>query len=467
MDIKENTIMPSLQRIHISLLMGFTVIIAGTSGYVLLEGYSVGDALYMTVITITTVGYGEIRPLSEVGRGFTIILIFAGFGAIAFAAQTVIEDLMEKVLTNTSRERSMKKLISKLNSHHIICGYGRVGSAAAERFHKAGSPFVLIEKNPEMCKAAQEKGYLVIAGDSTSDETLVTAGIKKAQGLLASLPSDPDNLFIVLTAREFNPTLHIIARSDDPSSEKKLLRGGADKVISPFVAAGKEIADNLLETSGSDGALDDAAEPLTKALQWIDVSAGSTMIGESVGKVSKDMRCEVIGLRSNGKDVLSPEAEARLKSGDSILVIKGFAGIANSEECTGAEHKKVVIVDDNPVTLRLYSRLLQRAGFIPITAVNGLEAVDVIIREKPEAAVIDFMLPVLSGIEVCKEVRGVDTCSDVKLILFTGDDQPETQRRAMEAGADYFVLKTPESSELIETVIKAISEGTSVCGIAS
>ena len=236
--------------------------------------------------------------------------------------------------------------------------------------------------------------------------------------------SDPDNLFIVLSARELNPTLHIIARAENHSSERKTLRAGADSVVSPFATAGKQIAEDILAITGKLRGPRNCAAPLNVAPPWVTVQPGSSMLEKTVGSVSGQMGRKIIGLRRNDNDLIFPDPETILESGDSLLVID------EREQDNGEpaqplpdEPRKIVIVDDNQVILRLYTRLFQKAGFYPVTAGNGREGLALIIKEKPAAAVIDFMLPVLSGIDVCRLVREKTSCNGVKLILFTSDNR--------------------------------------------
>jgi voltage-gated potassium channel len=350
----------------------------------------------------------------------------------------------------------MKKQISLLKSHYIICGFGRVGTAAAEYFKKAGAGFVIIENNPVQCRDIRKRGYLYIEGDPTHENVLLETGIKSAMGLLALLNSDPDNLFVVLTARELNPTLHIIARAEEPASEKKIFRAGADGVISPFATAGSQIASDILALSGNQGQTNESSVRPKAIPQWITVQEGSGMPGKTVSTVSCQMGKAIIGIRRNGRDSIFPGPETELEGGDMLLTADEKGDDENHLEQREPERQKLVIVDDNPVILRLYGRLFQRAGFCPLTATNGQEGLDVIIRERPVAAVVDYMLPILSGIEVCRRLRETEECQGVKLVLFTSDNQPETRKRGLEAGADAVVIKSPEASEVIETVLKVL-----------
>ena len=443
-------------RIVIALILCLAIIAIGTSGYMLIEGYTLFEGLYMSIITITTVGFGEVKPLSGVGRGFTIFLILIGFGSLAFAGHALVESLLERVQEGRSEIKKMKKHISLLKSHYIISGFGRVGAAATEHLKTAGSDFVIIETNPTQLQEVRGKGYCYVEGDATHENVLLEAGVKSARGLLALLNSDPDNLFIVLTTRELNPTLHIIARAEEASSEKKILQAGADSVISPFATAGKQIADDILAATGKQTELSKSSIGTNAAPQWIKVQDKLSVLGETISEVSGKMGREVVGLRRNGRDFIFPDLETKLESTDMLLVIDERQDEKNQLENHQLKPQKLVIIDDNPVILRLYTRLFQKAGFHPMTAADGREGLDLIIREKPVAAVIDFMLPVMSGIEICQGVRENEDCQGIKLILFTADKQPETRKSALNAGADAVVIKSPEASEVIETVVQIL-----------
>lgn len=218
-------------------------------GYVTIEDYTPLEAIYMSVITITTVGYGELYPLSEAGRVFTMFLLLFGVGSLAFAAHAFTESMIERASSPARGKRVMEKKISRLKNHTIICGHGRVGAAAAEHLQESGKDFVVVENSPEECAMLQERGFLYLEGDATDENALIAAGIKKADSLLALLNSDPDNLFAVLTARELNPTLHIVARSESVSAESKILRAGADSIISPYASAGRRVADKIMASA--------------------------------------------------------------------------------------------------------------------------------------------------------------------------------------------------------------------------
>lgn len=349
----------------------------------------------------------------------------------------------------------MSKKIAHLKKHHIICGFGRVGRVAAEHLQEAGADFVVIDNAPTAIEQLRELGFLYIEADATRESALLEARIKEASGLLALVHSDPYNLFIVLNARELNPTLHIIARSEDKHTEGKILKAGADAIVCPFDSAGRQIADNLLIATG--GAPMKMVEQLEARPEWIVVQEGSGMIGQSVAEVARSMGRDILGLRRGEQDRLQPPADLSIAAGDTLLVITSASEMVATDEEPSLP-KKVVIIDDNPVIVRLYARLFQKAGFQPLVADSGDKGLSLILQEQPVAAVIDFMLPVLSGLEVCREARRLTHDEHLKLVVFTSDDTPELRDKCMKAGANEVVVKSAETAKIVTAVSRLIKQ---------
>ncbi len=446
------------KRIFLAFCICQLLIVIGTAGYVIIENYSWFDALYMTIITVTTVGFGEIKELSVAGRAFTIILILVGFGSLAFVGHSLVESIMEKILQNTSGTKKMLKKISQLRSHYILCGYGRVGESAAQTFNKAGVDFVIIEANPEHCLQIKEQGFLYIEGDATSEEHMLSAGIKTADGLLALLATDPDNLFIVLSARELNPTLRIVSRSTNASSEHKIIQAGADNVISPLKAAGRKIARDILKSEDRSSLMKIKLDQTEPEPQWVQIQEGSSLQDKSIKELQQELARKIIGYRRLGVDHIMPADDLVMKADDSLLILD-YAGEPDEKETdpNSQTAQKIVIIDDNPVIGRLYVRLFQRAGYHPITAIDGKEGLDLILSERPAAAIIDYKLPSLSGIEICKEVRR-SNLDNIQLILFTADQERKTRERALAAGADEVIVKSANATAIIESVNRHLQD---------
>ncbi len=447
--------MDANRKIFIAIGLTAFFLTVGTFGYVRIEDFSLLDAFYMTVITISTVGFGEINQLTGDGRVFTIFLILSGVGSLAFAAHAFTESLIERAANPQSRKRVMLKKIEKLRGHYIICGHGRVGAAAASHFQKAGADFVIIEASENMKKFLEEEGYLVIFGDATSQKSLLAAGIKKADALLALLDSDPENLFAVLTARELNPTLRIIARTEIASTESKILRAGADSVISPYASAGKRVADKIIEATRKETSQAQGEFQSINPDQWLGVTADSELASHSVGVAERLLQAKIVGVRRDDNDKILPEEDFVIRVGDKLL-ITSIKRDSLSEKPKQIEQKKIVLIDDNPVVRQLYTRLFQKAGYNIITAENGEEGLAVIRKESPDAAVIDYMLPDISGLEVCRQLRSDTNADTIRLVLFTADEQEDTRKKALEAGVETVVVKSPEASEIIAKIEQSL-----------
>ncbi|MGB2813878.1 MAG: potassium channel protein [Dehalococcoidales bacterium] len=234
--------MKSRQRLLRVIILLLGVILAGTIGYIVIERWSFFDALYMTVITISTVGYEEVHPLSNGGRIFSSALIVGGVGIMLYSATALVQYIIEGHFPNIFGRRRMKEKIEQLKGHIILCGYGRVGQEAAKVFESEGVAFVIIDENEETIAKAIENGYLSLHGEATNDDILKEAGMQKAKGLVAALDSDADNLYLTLSAKVVRPELFVVARGSNEESEAKLKRAGADRIILPYRIGGRRMA---------------------------------------------------------------------------------------------------------------------------------------------------------------------------------------------------------------------------------
>lgn len=242
-----NRIKPFKQFILPFLLMS-VLIILGTFGYMIIEDYHLLDAFYMTIITVATVGYGEVEPLSTAGKIFTSFLIMTSFGTFAYAVSTITRFVVDGEFNQLFKQQKLSAAIEQLSDHVIICGYGRNGRQAAQVLKKHDKRFVVIEKNPDLTESISHRYKdLVLSGDSTQDEILLKAGILRAKALITTLPVDADNMFIVLTARHLNPKLSIISRASDDGSDTKIKIAGADNVIMPDKVGGAHMASLVMK----------------------------------------------------------------------------------------------------------------------------------------------------------------------------------------------------------------------------
>ena len=318
--------MLSLRRSLTPVLILLTAVLAiGTIGYRLIEGWDLLDALYMTVITLSTVGFGETRVLSPVGRIFTIGLIILGVSTVAYALSTIGEYILNVRVGPRMRERRMMRAINKLENHYIICGFGRVGHSAYNSLKEAKSRVVVIERDTEVAELPLGLGLTVVTGDATRDETLKQAGIERAQGLMVCGGNDSDNLFIVLSARTLNPNLFIVARSVDSENEGKMKRAGADKVVSPYHIGGRHMA-NLLSRPHVTDFLD--VVTLDSGLElWLEdlhIDDDSVLVGQTV--IEADLRRKtgtilVALLRGDDRKTFIPDENTRLQPDDELIVL--------------------------------------------------------------------------------------------------------------------------------------------------
>ena len=450
--------MVKINKVVVGLLTTFTFLMVGTLGYALIEDFSILDALYMTVITISTVGFGEIHALSEAGRVFTIFLIIFGFGSLGFLAHAFTEAIVERATRQDMGKKFMQKRIQQLNSHIIICGFGRVGEATAEHFNSTGQEFVIIESSPEQNKRLEAAGYPFVDGDATREHILQEAGIKRATALLALLDSDPDNLFTVLTARELNPTLHIIARTEVATSESRMLRAGADSIISPHATAGRSVAEKIIAAADSQaGSPAVETQPLTP--HWVSVTAQSDLAGHVVETAGEFLNGTIVGIRREGRDMLMPGPEENILLDDELLV-SSHPTLNNAAGEPARKTKKLVLIDDNPVICRLYTRLFQKAGFHLLTATNGVDGYNLLLTERPDAGIIDFELPDMTGLDICARIRQNKDFDSMKLFLFTTVEDKTTRAEALQAGVDTVVMKSPEASEIVDIVKSFLMTGS-------
>lgn len=238
----------SIQKRFVTTALLIAVILTiGSLGFSLIEGWSLSDSLFMTVISISTVGYGEVRPLSSAGRAFAMVVIISGMGALVYALSAVTAFIVEGELTDILERRNMEKKISKLAGHIVLCGLGETGRHVAEEFVKTGTSFVAAEQHQEVIDNRKNLGmFLYIYGDATQAENLIKANIRAARGMVTALGSDKDNLFVIMTAKELNPGLRVVTRSIEDDSPSKLAKVGADGIVSTNFIGGLRMASEMI-----------------------------------------------------------------------------------------------------------------------------------------------------------------------------------------------------------------------------
>ena len=313
-----------MKRARRAALLLVAVLVGGTLGYMLIEGWNLLDAVYMTVITVATVGFREGHPLTQAGHWFTNVLVFAGVGGIAYSIGTIADFMVEGHLLELLEGRRMAKRIGELRDHYVVVGMGRVGSVVCRTLDEQGVPFIVVDQCEECVSEADENGWIYLQGDATSEEVLEAAGVSRAKGLVTALDTDADNLFVALTARGLNPKLYIVARSSSLTSEAKILRAGADRVITPNVIGGRRMATSLLNPLVADY-LDTVThkDELEYRLEALHISERSELAGRSIGEARiRDVTGSFILAISSGDGMDSnPSAERVLKAGDQLVVL--------------------------------------------------------------------------------------------------------------------------------------------------
>jgi voltage-gated potassium channel len=241
--------MPPFVRFLIAICSVIVLVLGGTIGYTLIEGWPLNDSLYMTFITLTTVGFGEVQPLSETGRHFTIVFLIFSILTVGYSFTILISYIFEGILLQTMRERRMIKNIRKMKDHYIICGCGDTGREVALEFKRSNFRFVVVDIDPEGSQLARDETILFVKGDAVNDEVLLETNIEHARGLVSVLPDDEANVFVVLSARQLNPDLMIVSQASDERTIGKLMKAGANRVISPKQIAGRRLASIVLRPS--------------------------------------------------------------------------------------------------------------------------------------------------------------------------------------------------------------------------
>lgn len=317
--------------------------LGGTAGFMIIEGYAPFDAFYFTLTTITTVGYGEVFGLSHAGRVFNSFLIFFGVISLLLAVGAITQTAIELELNQFFGKRRVKSMIEKLKDHYIVCGYGRVGRGAATELKRAGVPFVIVDRNEDRVEGAIKAGMLAVFADANRDETLTGVGVEKAQGLVATLATDADNLFLVLTAKGLNPKLRVCSRLSEETSERKFRRAGADFVFAPYDITGNRMAQALLKphvfqfidfTTGSMG--------LDVGIEQVRVAESSEFAARTLAqlRLRSDLGVIVLAIRkADGRMLFNPPADAQINGGD-FLVVMGEAVNLTKLESMMAEPAK-------------------------------------------------------------------------------------------------------------------------------
>jgi len=311
------------KKLIFSLTLIIIVLLSGTAGYYFIEGWNLFDSLYMTVITLSTVGFHEIEPLSKAGKAFTIGFIFFSLSVVAYAVNYGVKAIFEGEFQEVFGRRKLKKTLESLENHYIVCGYGRMGKVICNELKLKGIPFVIVEKEAQELDVDDD--VIVTYGDATRDELLKSVGIEKAKGLISVLDSDAQNLYVVLSARGLNKDLFIVSRANEEGADYKLARAGADKVVSPYHIGGLRIAHTILKPTVVDFLeLTAKAGNMEIQIEEVVVEEASSLAGKTIKEA--DIRAKnwvvIVALkREKGKILFNPRADTRIEVGDKVAVI--------------------------------------------------------------------------------------------------------------------------------------------------
>jgi len=314
----------SFKNLRNAILVLFLIILTGTSGFMLIEGWNFPDSLYMTIITITTTGFEEVHQLSTEGEIFTLVLLLVSFGTVIYIGGTGVQILIESTFF---RRKKMQNKIDKLNSHYIVCGFGRMGNHICKDLKNAGVPFVVIENNPENQKKLDETEYLYDIGDASSDSILLRTGVKNAKGLVAVLSSDAENVFTTLSAKSLNPNIFVVARAVDEGTGSKLLKAGADRVVKPYELGGTRMAEILLRPGVMDF-IDVVAgnKKMDIQIEEITVKTGSLMHKKTLAELPalrNELNVIIVAIQNEEKGIFiyNPTGDTIVDEGNKLIAI--------------------------------------------------------------------------------------------------------------------------------------------------
>ena len=319
-----------------SVVLSLIIFTAGVSGYMIIEGWSLIDAVYMTAITITTVGFSEVHEMSEAGRMFTIVLVITGVATFLYVAGSLVQFMVEGKIREIMGRRTLDKKIAHLKNHYIVCGYGRIGRVLCQHFNAHPSVRqIVIEVSPDRIPELESDGMLYVSGDASEEATLLSAGIKKAKVLVAALARDVDNVFLVLTARQLNPNLFIVARATEKRAKSKLLAAGANRVESPYEVGAVSMAQRVLRpsvTSFMD--LVFAYDRKDIKMEEIRVDPASSLVNVMLkdSGIRQKFNLIIIAIKAAHGDMLfNPSFETLIKGDDTVIAM------GKSEDLAGLE----------------------------------------------------------------------------------------------------------------------------------
>jgi voltage-gated potassium channel len=321
---RKRTVAANYRRIVYALAAVAVGIGVGAVGFHLIEGWSVFDSLYVAAQTVTTVGYGDLTPATKAGRSFATLFMLAGVGVVLYALTTTVHAIVQSELVATFGQRRQSRKMSKMQNHFIVCGAGRVGSNLVRALMGSSETFIVIERDQQKVAELVELGVAVLVRDATLEESLREANVEHARGLAACLPDDADNVYVVLTARDLNAQLHIVARAAEEQAEPKLIRAGANRVVAPTIIGGHRMAMALTKPAVDDFLGSITANKLELAFEQLEVAPSSVLAGKKLSETNIRSELDIVVVsirRSNGEILFNPSGEATIAGGDLLIAI--------------------------------------------------------------------------------------------------------------------------------------------------
>lgn len=318
-------------RLRFGVLAVLIAIAVGTLVFRQLEGWSILDSLYLTAQTVTTVGFGDIAPRTVAGRLFATFFMMAGVGIVLYALTSAVQSIIQSELVATFGQRRLSRRMSKLRNHFIICGAGRVGSHLIRSLQTSHDDFLVIESNMQQVSQLVEAGIQVLVRDATLEESLREAGVENARGLAACLPDDADNVYVVLTARDLNPKIHIVARAAEEQAEAKLIRAGANRVVAPTIIGGHRMAMALTKPAVGDFLDSITANKLDLGFEQLEVEPISSFVGRRLRETNIRSELDIVIVsirRASGEIIFNPNGDAIIEAGDMLIAIGSAESLA-------------------------------------------------------------------------------------------------------------------------------------------
>ena len=322
-------------KIRLGIAAVGALVATGTIVFHVVEGWSIVDSLYLTAQTVTTVGFGDLAPRTVYGRIFATVFMLVSVGIVLYALTSTVQSLVQSEILLTFGQFRRSLAMSKLRDHFIICGAGRVGSHLVRGLKGTKDPFIVIERDRQRVEELMDQGVTVLVRDATLEESLREAGVEHARGLAACLPDDADNVYVVLTARDLNPGLHIVARAAEEQAESKLIRAGANRVVAPTIIGGHRMAMALTKPAVGDFLDSLTANDLELGFEQLEVEAGSTLIGRKLSEtnIRSELDIVIVSIRRiHGEIVFNPSGDAKIETGDMLIAIGRAEALAKLNE---------------------------------------------------------------------------------------------------------------------------------------